>query len=161
MKKRMNLKKDACGQEIWAFFNNKESYEVIERDDGFVDLSGGATAYFQEFNDWPEIEKEAIKVAKGKILDIGAGAGRVSLYLQKRGFDVMAIDNSPLAIKVCKKRGVKKVKVLSIEKIDKFKSNTFDTVFMFGNNFGLFGSFKKAKTLLEKLHKIISPSALI
>lgn len=157
----MEPKKDAYGQEVWAFFLGKKSFEVIERDDGFIDLSRGAPAYFAEFKDWPKIEKEAIKFAKGKILDIGAGAGRVSLYLQKNGYDVTAIDNSPLAIRVCKKRSVKHAKVLPIERIEKFKPNTFDSVIMFGNNFGLFGSFKKAKVLLKKLHKITSPSALI
>jgi SAM-dependent methyltransferase len=157
----MNKNKDACGQEIWAFFQGKDSYEVIERDDGFVGLSGGAPAYFAEFKDWPKIEKQAVKLAKGKILDIGAGPGRVSLYLQKKGFDVVAIDNSPLAIKVCKKRGIKNAKVLPIEKISAFKPNTFDAVIMFGNNFGLFGDFKKAQILLKKLHKITSANALI
>jgi len=157
----MDLNKDAYGQEVWAFFQGKESYEVVERNDGFIGLSGGAPAYFADFKDWPKIEKQAIKFAKGKILDVGAGAGRVSLYLQKKNFDVIAIDNSPLAIKICKKRGVKHTKVLPIEKINSFKQNTFDTVIMFGNNFGLFGCFKKAKTLLKKLHKITRPNALI
>jgi cyclopropane fatty-acyl-phospholipid synthase-like methyltransferase len=103
----------------------------------------------------------AIKHAKGKILDIGAGAGRVSLHMQKKGFDVTALDNSPLAIKVCRKRGIKKAIVRPIEDIWLFKPATFDTALMFGNNFGLFGSFKKAKTLLKKLHKITAPDALI
>lgn len=160
-RRAMDLNKDVYGQEIWAFFQGKDSYEVIERDDGFIGLSGGAQAYFADFKDWPKIEKQAIKLAKGKILDIGVGTGRVSLYLQKKGFDVTAIDKSLLAIKVCKKRGVKKAKVLPIEKIDTFKSNTFDTVIMFGGNFGLFGSYKKAKILLKKLYRITSPSALI
>ncbi len=157
----MDLKKDAYGQEVWAHLQGKESYEIIERDDGFMGLSGGAPAYFANFKDWPKIERQAVKLAKGKILDIGAGAGRNSLYLQKKGFDVTAIDNSPLVIKVCKKRGVKKAKVLPIEKITIFKPTTFDTVIMFGNNFGLFGGYKKAKNLLRKLYKITSPGALI
>jgi len=157
----MEPKKDAYGQEVWAFFQKKKSYEIVERDDGFIDLTKGPAAYFAEFKDWPKIQKQAIKFAKGKVLDIGAGAGRVSLYLQKQGFDVTAIDNSPLAIKVCKKRGVKHVRILPIEKISVFKPSTFDTIIMFGNNFGLFGSFKKAKTLLKKLHRITSTGALI
>ncbi|MBT5021445.1 class I SAM-dependent methyltransferase [Candidatus Woesearchaeota archaeon] len=157
----MEPKKDAYGQEVWAFFQGKKSYEVIERDDGYIDFSGGAPTYFAEFKDWPKIQKQAIKYAKGKVLDVGAGAGRVSLYLQKKKIDVVAIDNSPLAIKVCKKRGVKHAKVLPIEKIGSFKPNSFDTILMFGNNFGLFGGFKKAKTLLKKFHKITNPHALI
>ncbi len=101
--KNINSKKEAFGQGIWAFFQGKKSFGIIERDDGFLDCSSGAQAYFAEFKDWPKIQKQAIKFAKGKVLDVGAGAGRVALYLQKKGFDVVAIDNSPLAIKVCKK----------------------------------------------------------
>jgi len=153
--------RDAFGQEIWAYFQGKRAFEVVERDDGFIDISRGAPDYFLPFKKWPKIEKQAIKFAKGKILDVGAGAGRVSLYLQKRGFAVTAIDNSPLAIQVCKKRGVKQAQVLPFEKISIFKTGSFNTVIMFGNNFGLFGSLKKAKTLLRELHRITTPSALI
>ena len=157
----MKKNKDAYGQEVWFAFKGKESYEVVERDDGFVGLSGGAKDYFAEFKNWPNWQKQAIRFAKGRVLDIGCGAGRVSLYLQKKKLDVIGIDNSPLVIKVCKKRGLKKAKVMSIEEIEKFKTNSFDTIIMFGNNFGLFGSFKKAKKLLKTLHKITSPDALI
>ena len=157
----MDSKRDAYGQEVWAFFQGKKSYEIVERDDGYIDFSKGAPSYFAEFKDWPKNQKKAIKYARGKVLDVGAGAGRVSLYLQKKKNDVIAIDNSPLAIKVCKKRGVKHTKVLPIEKIGTYKPNTFDTILMFGNNFGLFGSLKKTKTLLKKFHKITTPNALI
>lgn len=155
-------KKDAYGQEIWAYFNGKKSYEVVERDDGFIDLSGGANTYFAaEFKDWPKHQKQGINFVKGKVLDIGAGAGRVALYLQKKGYKVTAIDNSPLAVKVCKKRGVKDARVFPIEKIGIFKPNTFDSIVMYGNNFGLFGNPKKAKNLLKKCHSITTQNALI
>ena len=157
----MDLNKDAYGQEVWAFFLKKESYEVVERDDGFIGLSGGARAYFAAFKDWPKIENQGINLAKGNILDIGCGAGRVSLYLQGNGYNTTSIDNSPLAIRVCKKRGVKNALVVPIEKINKLKQKNVDTVIMFGNNFGLFGSFKKAKALLKKLNRITQPNALI
>jgi hypothetical protein len=49
----------------------------------------------------------------------------------------------------------------SFKQIDKFPVNYFDTVIMMGNNFGLFGSFKKAKILLRKLFRMMSPDALI
>jgi len=153
-------KKDIFGQGILAFSQDKEAIEFLERDDGFLALSGGIPSYFAQFKDWPKIEKEAIRYTKGKVLDVGAGAGRVSLYLQKK-FNVVAIDNSALAIKICKKRGIKQAKVLAIENIDTFKANSFDTVIMFGNNFSLFGNFKKAKHLLKVFHKITSPHGLI
>ncbi len=157
----MKLEKDAFGQEILAYLNKKSSYEVVERDDGFVGLSGGAKNYFANYKDWPKWQQKAIKLAKGRVLDIGCGAGRVELYLQKKGFDVVGIDNSPLAIQICKKRNVKKALVMSIDEIRKFKSNRFDTIVMFGNNFGLLKNFKSAKKLLKELHKITYKDALI
>ena len=157
----MIQKKDAYGQEIWAFFNGKKAYELVERADGFIDMSGGATAYFAELKDWPKIQKQAIQYAKSNVLDVGAGAGRVSLYLQSKGHNVTAIDNSPLAIKVCKRRGIKHAKILPIENITQFKPNSFDTIILFGNNFGLFGGYKKAKRLLKTCSEITSDDALI
>lgn len=101
-----------------------------------------------------------MELVKGRILDIGCGAGRHSLYLQHKGFDVLGIDSSPLAIKVCKLRGLKKARVMPIEELN-FKPNSFDTVIMMGSNFGLFGSFQKAKRLLKKLYKMTSENGLI
>jgi predicted rRNA methylase YqxC with S4 and FtsJ domains len=70
----MNRNKDAYGQEVLAYLEGKPSYEIVERDDGFV-VPGGAINYFGEYKDWPRWQKQAIKSAKGKVLDIGAGAG--------------------------------------------------------------------------------------
>lgn len=157
----MKISKDAYGQEIWAYFKGKKVFEIIERDDGYFDAWEGTKKYFSEYKDWDEHEKKAINFAKGRILDIGCGVGRHSLYLQKKGFDVMGIDDSSLAIKVCKLRGLKKPKVMSINEIEKFRPESFDTIIMLGNNFGLFGNFKKAKILLKKIYKITVPNALI
>ena len=144
----MKMVDDVYGHEIWDYFKGREILEIVERDDRYINVSVGPKIYFSEHKDWPLHEKKAIKYAKGKVLDIGCGAGRHALYLQKKGYDVLCIDNSPLAIKVCKLRGLKKAKVISITEIGKLKSNSFDTVLMLCNNFGLFGSFKRAKWLL-------------
>jgi SAM-dependent methyltransferase len=158
----MKPNKDAYGQEILSFYKGNRVFEVAERDDGYIDPSGiNPAGYFREYKKWPKYEREAIKFARGNVLDVGAGAGRVSLYLQKCGFDVTAIDNSPLELQVCKKRGVKKTRLLPFEKIGIFGRGKFDTVIMYGNNFGLFGSFPKAKIMLRKLLKITKPGALI
>jgi len=157
----MKIQNDAYGQEMWALLNGKESYEVVERDDGFIGLSAGPHAWFADYTAWPKHQKQGIKFVKGRVLDVGTGAGRVALYLQKKGHKVTAIDKSPLAIKVCKKRGVKDARVLPIERIGVFKQNTFDSVVMYGNNFGLFANPKKAKTLLKEFHQITTLNAFI
>jgi SAM-dependent methyltransferase len=157
----MHRDKDAYGKLILAYLEGKPSYEIVERDDGSIGPSGGAPTYFAEYKNWPEWQKRAIKFAGGRVLDIGAGAGRVSLYLQKRGCKVTAIDNSPLAIQVCRKRGVKDARVIAINDVGEFSPETFDTVVMYGNNFGLFGSRAGAKQLLKILHAKTVPNAVI
>ena len=153
---------DAFGSEVMdAFRGEDEVFEIVERDDGFIDASPAKDRYFTEYKDWSEIEKKGIALARGRVLDVGCGAGRHSTYLQKKGFDVTGIDVSPLAIKVCQLRGLKKTKVLSIDDIDIFKPNAFDSVIMFGNNFGLFQGPKKFKAILKKFEKILSEKGVI
>jgi len=72
----------------------------------------------------------------------------------------MGIDISPLAIKVCKRRGIQNVRVMSITQVSS-KLGIFDTIIMFGNNFGLFANRDRARLLLKRFHKITSEKARI
>lgn len=158
----MNSSEDAYGEQLLAQFHNQTpTAEIIERDDGHIDLGSEAGLYFTEYAAWSAVEQQAIALAKGKILDIGCGAGRHSLYLQSKGFDVTGIDNSPGAIEVCRLRGLRQTKVLPIADIEKLAEKSFDTIIMFGNNFGLFGNPDNAKTILEKFTRITAPDAQI
>lgn len=151
--------RDAYGQEIWNCFQGKSTHEIVEREDGLIDL-GSALPYFQEREHWAVHEREAIQRASGAVLDIGCGAGRVALDLQAAGHPVLAIDNSPLAVKVSRLRGVKSARVLSIENIATLKSR-FDTIVMYGNNFGLFGGMATARRLLRAMYALTSGGAVI
>lgn len=102
-----------------------------------------------------------MRLVKGRVLDIGCGAGRHGLYLQQKGFDVTGIDNSRGAVKVCKLRGYRKVRLMPITEIDQLASQSFDTVIMMGNNFGLMGGYKQAKRLLKYLYRITSDNGRI
>ena len=155
--------KDAFGAELLAAYKaaGNAGWEIIERDDGLMDACAGPRRYFSDYSAWYKRERQAMKLARGRALDIGCGAERFALYLQSASFEVTAIDNSPGAIKVCKLRGVKNVRLRSIDDIGKFKVGSFDSVIMMGNNFGLFGGFKKAKRLLKQLHAITSPEGQI
>jgi SAM-dependent methyltransferase len=154
---------DAYGEQLWSYFKTGEPRnEIIEREDGLLSLGHyGGKLYFSDYKDWYPIEKQAMKYVRGRVLDVGCGAGRHSLYLQGKGFDVTGIDNSPLAIKVCRLRGLKKARVMAFKDVGQFKPDSFDTVIMMGNNFGLFGSYRLAQTLLKKLHRLTSPGASI
>ena len=160
----MKDNRDAFGHELYDYLKDdagrRPVMEIVERDDGYIDISGGPKAYFSDYRHWPAHQKRAMKYARGRVLDIGCGAGRHSLYLQERGLDITGLDNSPLAIEVCKARGLKKTAVLSVNQINS-RLGVFDTVLMMGNNFGLFGSFEGARRLLKKISKITSENGRI
>jgi len=133
---------------------------LLERYDGYITDAGTAAAYFREYKDWSLHERKALRFTRGRILDIGCGAGRHSLYLQEKGFEVTGIDNSPLSIEVCRQRGLKNTAVLPINDIDP-SIGIYDTVLMLGHNFGLFGSFNGTRSILKKLDRITSDQARI
>jgi SAM-dependent methyltransferase len=143
-----------------ACFKGQDVYEIIERDDGYFSAHQSPKVYFSQYADWPIIEQKALDFVKGRVLDIGCGAGRHALYLQQKGFDVVGVDSSLLAVKVCKLRRLKKARVMSLENLS-FMPNTFDTILMLGGNFGLMGNPKKARRLLKKLRRMTAKNAFI
>jgi SAM-dependent methyltransferase len=150
---------DAVGQAMLAFFEKRKSFEVIEREDGYFEVTN-TRMYFDDFEQWSNDERKAIGLAKGRVLDVGCGAGRHSLHLQRKGLDVVAIDRSPLAVKVAKLRGVKNARIMPLEEMN-FKPNSFDTVLMLGGNFALVGNPEKARRLFRKLYRMTSDDALV
>jgi len=161
--KCVTRERDAYGRELWAFLGGKsDSFEIVERDDGYISAAPSVAGYFAGFRRWPGRQREAIGYRRGQTaLDIGCGAGRVALYLQDRGFRATGIDNSPLAIRTARRRGLHDARVLPFECIDQLPNNRFDTVVMFGNNFGLFASYSKAKKLLRQLHSVTRKGAVL
>ena len=101
-----------------------------------------------------------MEYVNGRVLDIGCGAGKHSLHLQEKGFKVTGIDISPSAVEVCRRRGLKDVRGISIDEISG-DLGQIDTIIMMGNNFGLFENLTKAKKLLRKFHGLTSKDAQI
>jgi SAM-dependent methyltransferase len=85
--------------------------EIIERDDGFFDTST-IDYYLAPFRRWDAVERRAFRYVRGRVLDVGCGAGRVALELQARGREVVAIDSSPGAVEVTRRRGVRDVRLM-------------------------------------------------
>ena len=143
---------DAYGQIYLALLEGREAQEIMERDDGLI-YTGDPADYFAPYRRWPAVEKRATRAVRGRVLDVGCGAGRVSLHLQARGHDVVAIDESPLAIDVVKRRGVVQAVVRSLSNLDD-SLGVFDTILLLRNNFGLVGKEGSAARLLRRLAAI-------
>jgi len=110
--------------------------------------------YFRNEAEMPELELEALKQCKGKVLDVGAGVGSHALVLQKRGFDVTGMDISPAAVTIMKQRGLKK----AIEgNILEYKGGKYDTLLFMMNGIGLTGSLAGLKVFLKGVKGLLNP----
>jgi len=152
---------DIFGKILKAYLNGESLEYTIRRNDGGIIDVFNTGIYFTNYSDWEDYEKEIIsKYVRGKVLDVGAGAGRHSIFLQDRGYDVHAIDISPSAIQLMKIRGIKNTYLMDLRKLD-FPENYFNSVLIMFADLGLAGSIKDTKELLKSLYKITTPEGRI
>ncbi|HEV2069166.1 MAG TPA: methyltransferase domain-containing protein [Acidimicrobiales bacterium] len=136
------------------------AFELIERSDGYLGV-GDAARYFVGPGEWSETSQFACEQARGRVLDVGAGAGRISLALQGAGDDVVALDISAGATAVCRERGVRRVFTGTVFDFVASGPGLFDTFVMLGNNLGLLGGVEQAPVLLDALASMATPGARI
>lgn len=155
----MNRSTDALGQALKAYFNGNKSAEVIVHSsiDGVDTLD--IAHFFRDFEGMPKLEKLALMLCKGSVLDIGAGSGCHSLILQEKDYNVSSLDVSPGAVEVMKARGLKKAFQSSI--MD-FRSNeSFDTLLLMMNGIGVGGDLEGTQKLLEHCKTLLAPKGQI
>jgi 2-polyprenyl-3-methyl-5-hydroxy-6-metoxy-1,4-benzoquinol methylase len=151
--------KDLFGTAILDYQTNN-SPEAIITETTISDADAMEVSYlFRTFKDMPILEQKALLHAKGKILDVGCGAGSHSLYLQEKGLEVTAIDISENAIKACGLRGLKNARVQNILDLD--EKEKFDTILLLMNGTGIFGTLAKTSKYLQKLKSLLSPNGQI
>ena len=140
---------DAFGRALLDWAQGGTIPEIVERDDGYTETGAGPEVYLSDFKRWPSAERQSVRHMRGRVLDVGCGAGRVASHLQERGIDVVGIDSSRLAVKAAKLRGVNEVWSTSIDTLGR-KIGSFDTIVLFGNNFGIFGTPDRARQVLTE-----------
>ncbi|MDL5510670.1 class I SAM-dependent methyltransferase [Arenibacter sp. M-2] len=113
---------------------------------------------FRDFKKMPPLEQKALKLCKGSILDIGCGAGSHSLYLQKKGYPVTALDQSPGAIETCKQRGIEQT---VLQDIQDFELQKYDTLLMLMNGIGIVGKLKNIDRFFSHLKSLLQPKGQI
>jgi SAM-dependent methyltransferase len=151
---------DAFGAALLDWVRGGKVCEVLERDDGHVELGSGPDGYLSPVRGWPIGERETLKHLRGRVLDVGCGAGRVALVLQEQGFEVEGVDASPLAIRAARTVGVRATRCIELEALTD-ELGRFGSILLFGNNFGIFGTPSRARRMLTRWARRASPGARI
>ena len=151
--------KDLMGRAIWDYYHN-DNPKDLQTETSISELDELPVDYlFRDFDAMNKIEQKALKLASGKVLDIGAGAGSHSLYLQnEKNLEVTALDISPKSIEVCKLRGIKNAVA---ENMLQFSEGTFDTILLLMNGTGIFQSLNVIDIYLKKLHSFLNKNGQI
>jgi SAM-dependent methyltransferase len=132
--------------------------EIIERDDGLIN-GAPADHYLGEPDEWPDHDRRALRLCRGQVLDIGVGAGRIALEIQRRGQAVTGLDTSPGAIEIARKRGLRDTVVATVDEFATRAETRYDTFLMLGNNLGLIEGRERAPVFLAALARLANPGA--
>lgn len=151
--------KDLMGRAIWDYYYQENS-EDLQTETSISELDDLPVSYlFRDYQEMNALEKKALDLSFGKVLDVGSGAGSHSLYLQnERKLEVTALDISPKSIEVCKARGVKNA---ICEDLLQFSEKDFDTILLLMNGTGIFQSLEHIDQYLQKLKSLVGENGQI
>ena len=143
---------DPMGKAITDYYKKKKASKLRVFSPMFEEDEIPLQTLFRKYEDMPEIERQALDMARGKTLDVGAGAGCHSLVLQQHGINVTAIDISPLSVQTMKDRGVKNVIEQDFFTLD----GQYDTILMLMNGIGIVGTMERMPEFFHHLDKILA-----
>jgi SAM-dependent methyltransferase len=152
---------DAFGTSLQDSLMGRRGHDLIlERDDGWSCEAMPPDAFLARPESWANAERQILRhVASGPVLDLGCGGGRHALYFQDLGLDVTAVDVSPGAIEVSRKRGVRDARLLDLRSPP--DDQPWGSVLMMCGNLGLGGSWAETRELLALLSERSAPGAVL
>ena len=114
---------------------------------------------FRSLQDMPDLEQRALAMARGKILDVGAGSGCHALVLQGMGKEVTAIDVSELSVEVMRERGVEDARAIDL--YDEHFVERYDTILLLMNGSGIIGSIEGMERFFLRMKQLLKPGGCI
>jgi SAM-dependent methyltransferase len=127
-------------------------YDDYERDE--VPLA----YFFRDSNEFPEVERLALDLCRGRVLDVGAGSGCHTLALQERGLEVTAIEILPEMVDILKERGVRDARRATwMDLLDE----PFDTVLMMMNGLGLSETLPGLRRFFRRARRLVKPDGQV
>lgn len=155
---QFSLHPDPLGLAYESYFSGNSQAEFILFSDMFDPDAIPVEYFFRTYEQMPFLEKEALAQCKGSVLDVGAGTGLHSIYLQEQGYTVTALDISPLAVDIMKKRGVRDV---VCEDFWKFSHAQYDTLLFLMNGIGLISSIDNFPDFFAHASQLLKPGGQI
>ncbi|WP_299701071.1 class I SAM-dependent methyltransferase [uncultured Pontibacter sp.] len=154
----MNYTNDPVGTAIQDYLQgNKEAKIVVESNLTEDDVI--AVDYlFRTSEEMPELELLALQECRGRVLDVGAGAGCHSLALQEQGLDVTALDISAGAVEAMKLQGIRHVLQQNVFELN---AGDYDTLLLLMNGIGIAGDLAGLERFLEHAKKLLRPGGQI
>jgi SAM-dependent methyltransferase len=149
---------DPIGNAAIDYYKHNDTTPIVVKSDVVEDEELLPVYFFRSFEEMPPLEKMALNLCKGRILDVGAGCGAHSLHLQNSGLDVTALEISELCSGLMRERSIEKV--LNADIFD-LKNQTFDTILLLMNGIGIAGTPDGLKKLLNHLKTLLSANGKI
>ena len=150
---------DPMGAAIFDYHKNgAPAGKLVVHSSMFEDDEIPVDALFRSFAQMPVLEQTALRMAVGRVLDVGAGSGCHCLALKEMGKNPAAIDISPLSVAVMTDKGID-ARLMNLYD-DKFKE-TFDTVLMLMNGSGIIGRLENMPAFFKKMKQILAPGGCV
>lgn len=142
------------------FLRDPDPNAVIEVWSDIAEIDELPVSYFfRKYEDMPMLEQKALSLCRGKILDVGAGMGSHTLYLQENKMDVTALELSPMACEVIKKRGVKNV--INEDFYNLPSEIKYDSILFLMNGIGIAQSIDSFSRFFEQLRHLLAPGGQV
>ncbi len=154
----LNMNADPMGAAIYDYHKNGKAGVLRVFSSQFEEDEIPVADLFREYEDMPELEKTALDMAEGAILDVGAGSGCHSLALRRLGKEAVAIDISPLSVEVMRERGVD---ARQVNLYDESFDERFDTILMLMNGTGIIGNLENMPAFFDRIRKLLKPGGCL
>lgn len=151
--------RDPMGSAISDYYKNGRAAHLRVLSSMFEEDEMPIAHLFRSEQEMPQLEKRALTLVRGRVLDVGAGAGCHALALQEHGFEVKAIDVSLLSCDVMKARGIEDVECVNL--FDTQLQSKFDTILLLMNGTGIAGKLSRLPLLLNRLKELMAEGAQI
>lgn len=149
---------DPMGAAIYDFYMKGKAAKLRVFSSQFDEDEIPVADLFRDFEGMPYIEKVALEMSQGLILDVGAGSGCHSIALGQMGKRGVAMDISPLSVEVMQQRGVV---AMHANFFDESFAGQYDTILMLMNGSGIIGRVENLPRFFARVKQLLRPGGCV